>query len=214
MSHMYLTDGVIANDMVGLQQALASGANKEQIEHCLIVAIQEHKVSFVARILPYLTSVPREAFLETIRANSKECFDLVLPHFSLSDPAAMCLAASFGRIELVKLFAAHCDIAHSNSRALMKAAQNGHEECVAFLLNGSDPEDYIDAFGWAVRKGQHGCIELILPHIEDPQSVINQLNSALPQLCENWAGLEAKLQHQRLSEVVDHNQRSQVHKKI
>lgn len=214
MDHMYLTDCVIANDMVGLQQALASGANKEQIEHCLIVAIQEHKVSFVARILPHLTTVPRQAFLETICANSKACFDLVLPHFSLSDPGAMCFAASLGRIEFVKLFAAHCDIAHNNSWALMKAAQNGHEECVAFLLNGSAPEDYTAAFGWAVRKGQHGCMELILPHIEDPQGVINQLNDILPQLSGNWAGLEAKLQHQRLSHVVDDTHKVKPSKKL
>lgn len=214
MSHFPLIDCIMANDMLGLQQALEHGPPQEHIQKALIVAIQERKVPFVAHLVPHLTTVSHQAFLETIRANSKPCFELLLPHFSLNDPEAMCFAARLGRIEPLKLIAPHCDIAHNNSQALWGAAQQGHDECVAFLLNGSAPEDYPTAFGWAVRNGKRGCVELLLPHVENPQGIVDKLNDLCPELSANWAWLEAHLQNQRLSDIVDNNQRHQTHKKL
>lgn len=205
---------VMDNDMVELQQALARGGLEAQIKQSLVVAIQERNVPFVAHLLPHLTTIPRQAFLETIRANSKPCFELLLPHFSLSDPEAMCFAARLGRIEALKLFAPHCNIAHNSSEALWAAAQQGHEQCVAFLLSGSDPEDYPTALELAVCNGKRSCVDLLLPHVNNPQEIVDKLNSLHPELRSNWEWLEAQLQNQRISEVVDGEQRSKSSKKL
>lgn len=205
---------VMDNDMVELQQDLERGESETHIRQALIVSIQERKVPFVAHLLPHLTTVPHQAFLETIRANSKPCFELLLPHFSLSDPEAMCFAARLGRIDPLKLMASHCDIAHNNSEALWLAAQQGHTHCVEFLLEGSAPENYPTALEWAVRNGKRSCVDLLLPYVDNPQDIVDKLNTLCPELRSNWEWLEAQLQNQRISEVVDGGQRSKSSKKL
>lgn len=214
MGNIYLIECVMANDMLGLQQALARGANEAHIEQSLIVAIQERKVPFVAHLLPHLTTVPHKAFLETIRANSKPCFELLRPYFSLKDQEALCFAARLGRIDPLKLMAAHCDIAHNGSEALWLAAQQGHAQCVAFLLEGSAPGDYPTALGWAVRNGKRACLDLLLPYVDNPQDIVDKLNDLCPELRSNWEWLEAQLQHQRIREVVAGQQQLTPPKKL
>jgi len=214
LENIFLIQCVMDNDLMGFKHALVQGASETHMNLALIVAIQERKVPFVVHILPHITTIPHQAFLETIRSNSKPCFELLFPHFSLSDPEAMCFAARLGRIEPLKLIAPHCDIAYNSSAALWLAAQQGHAQCVEFLLNGSAPEDYPTALGWAARNGKRACVDLLLPYVNNPQDIVDTLNDLCPELRSNWEWLEAQLQNQRISGVVDGEQRAKPSKKL
>jgi len=197
-----LMDCVFIGDTERLEAELRTPIKEKYVNQALCLSVQERQVGCAQILLTFTTSVPHQAFLESIRANSKDCFELLLPHFSLSDQYALCFAAQLGRIEPLKLFAPHCDVSHKNSEALWKSAQRGHASCVAFLLPLSDPRDYPNALSWALRNGKRDCVEILRPHIGNPQEVVDDLNTTrgvTPRERANWEWFEAELLKERLA---------------
>lgn len=197
-----LMDCIFIGDTERLEAELRAPIKEKYVNQALCVAVQERQVRCVEILLNVTSSVPHQAFLESIRANSKACFELLLPYFSLNDQYALCFAAQLGRLEQLKLFAPHCDVTHKNSEALWKSAERGHVSCVGFLLPLSDPRDYPNALSWALRNGKRDCVEILRPHIENPQEVVDDLNTTrgvTPRERANWEWFEAELLKERLA---------------
>lgn len=212
--HISLSQFAIQGDLNGVENILALKPDTAHIERALICAVQELQLPCVHRLLLAIQTPPHQALLEAIRANSKVCFELLAPHFDLNDHKALCFAAGLGRLEVVKIIAPHCEVADNDSEALWRAAQQGHASCVAYLLEKSHPKDYGQAFTWAVLNDKRACVELILPHVERPQHILDHLNRTYPQQSSKWAWLEAQLLHDRLKSVVHDKKRKGTPKRM
>lgn len=205
--HFALSFFSAKGDLEKVEEILALNPDSSYIKRALICAVQELQIPCVQRLLLAIQTPPHQAFLEAIRANSKACFELFAPHFDLNDHKALCFAAGLGRLEVVKIIAPHCDVSENDSEALSRAAQQGHASCVAYLLNKSHPKDYIHAFTWSVRNEKRECIDVLIPHIDQLQRVLDHLNTTYPDESHKWVWLEDQLLHDRLQRVVNSEQR-------
>lgn len=99
--------------------------------------------------------------------------------------------AHHGHVECIKLLIPVAVPTMSNSAALALAAANGHVECVKELLSVSDPlADESYALMCALKRDHRECIDVLYP-VSDAPAVLQRLQSIYPDKSSLWKDLEA-----------------------
>lgn len=81
---------------------------------------------------------------------------------------ALCRAAEAGHVECVRVLIPASDPKSADSAALRLASRRGHVECVMLLIPASNPKSAeSDALRWASYNGHAECVELLIP-VSDP----------------------------------------------
>lgn len=135
-------------------------------EHkALNAAVHSNNPSQVASVLnSRRLSIPIEFVEHVVHKGFVECLKILLAATTTAQyDCALQAAAKLGRTECVALLIEKSDPCAGRSAALGAAAEHGHVECLKLLIPVSQPAEVgCQALAWAARMGHIACVELLM----------------------------------------------------